>query len=173
MATSEEPSSPEKPPRNWPLFAYITAVVALISLGALLYGAFAAGRESKLATPRPETAKGAATSQRSRGTADALAAAANLASTLGKTAGTTTAVGEETLRDFLRQVGFPLTEKGVSGLASALWKRYGLGKSKSPPLPTSAGESETTNVVLVLRDVGGRLRVIRVPTGEIILPRTP
>jgi hypothetical protein len=69
--------------------------------------------------------------------------------------------GPQILHDFLQQVGFPLTEKGISGISRTLWNRFAV--DKPPRLPAETGEtpaSQPINLTVVLRDRRSPIQVV-------------
>jgi hypothetical protein len=117
---------------------------------------------SAAATLAVTPAKG--TRQRAEAAAEAIRAAASLATTLASVGGGAPGAAEqgpELVGDFLRQVGFPLTEKGISAVSSTLWHRFAV---KDPPrLPSGAPGSTGTqpiNLTVVLRDGRSPLQVV-------------
>jgi hypothetical protein len=113
--------------------------------------------------PSVTPAKG--TAQKAAAASEALRAAANLATTLvglgASGPASVTDQGPQILHDFLQQVGFPLTEKGISGISRTLWNRFAV--DKPPRLPAETGEtpaSQPINLTVVLRDRRSPIQVV-------------
>jgi hypothetical protein len=131
---------------------------AALLLGALGRGPFAASRPSKATQARTLAASGAATVERSHAVTEALKAGGALATTFASTGQQNEVEGTKIVHDFLRQVGFPLGEKGITAAAKILWKRYGTKDPK--PIEGLNQSNQTINLVVLVRDNQGRLKVI-------------
>lgn len=171
-------ASPREPRFSfWQRFALLALLLAAVFLfTALALSAFDRGpfaptaARTGVAQERQRELAAEATTRRAQASSAAIRAAADLASTLaplGASATTTAREGTGIVHDFLKQVGFPLTEKGISKLASTLWNRFAV--HEPPPIPApifidgvSPERERTIKVIIVLRD-HRRVQVIRVP----------
>lgn len=161
----------------WRWFALIALVLVsaflflTLALGAIARRGPLASTGSKVDEARSDEISASATTRRAQASSEAIRAAAALASTLGAELGTSTATtaaeGTQIVHDFLNKVGFPLTEKGISRLASTLWKRFAV--PKPPPLPAPVQPTQrfqTIKLTVVMRDQRPLVRVIRVPADD-------